>query len=80
MERSGKWRSRFTQYRMDMREIGALRTRVNAVENNADQRPDVFAVFMPVAAVAADGRDAVGFAPLMPIGLDESMWLMQNPT
>jgi hypothetical protein len=34
----------------------------------ADRAPDTFAAFMFAAASAAEGRDAVGFAPSMPAG------------
>ena len=40
---------------------------VEVVANDyADRAPDTFAAFLFAAAFAADGRDAVGFAPSMP--------------
>jgi hypothetical protein len=38
---------------------------------SADLAPDMFPAFMFAAASAAEGRDAVGFAPSMPASLGE---------
>jgi hypothetical protein len=72
---------------MVVREIDALRVRLQVVDgvadtfavgwdtfelvqgmadDYADRTPDMFAAFMFAAASAAEGRDAVGFAPSMP--------------